>query len=98
MQRALLLMLSSAVLASLAIGVSSQTPSPPPQPAATPPATSTNVAPSISLSTQPARQVFSVGERFTVVANASDSTVHYRWTVKNLESGVEQAARDTTLR
>lgn len=104
MQRAFLAMV--AIVASLAVGAGSQTPAPQPaQPAETPPATSasTNVAPAISLSTQPARQVFSIGERFTVVAAASDNTdsperLQYRWTVKNLESGVEQAARDTALR
>src|SRR5688572_25686649 len=88
MQRVVLATVSAAMLAAL------------------PPAAfvqSTNLAPTISLSTQPARQVFSIGERFTVVATASDNVdpperLQYRWTVKNLESGVEQAARDTTLR
>src|SRR5688572_32640169 len=87
---------AAAMLASLAIGADSQTPAPPAEQPA-------NTAPTISLSTQPARQVFSVGERFTVVATATDNTdpperLQYRWTVKNLESGVEQAARDTTMR
>src|SRR5688572_203071 len=88
MQRVVLATVSAAMLAAL------------------PPAAfvqSTNLAPTISLSTQPARQVFSIGERFTVVATASDNSdpperLQYRWIVKNLESGVEQAARDTTMR
>jgi hypothetical protein len=93
MPRALLVLILATMMASLAIGAQTQTPAAP----------SNNVAPTISLSTQPARQVFSVGERFTVVAAASDNSdpperLQYRWIVKNLESGVEQAARDTTLR
>src|SRR5262245_33049610 len=67
------------------------------------PPTSQNGPPAISLATQPARQVYSVSERFAVVATASDDSdapdrLRYRWTVKNLESGVEQAAQSTSLR
>jgi hypothetical protein len=65
--------------------------------------TAQNGAPAISLATQPARQVYGVGERFTIVASASDDhdapdKLQYLWTVKNVESGVEQAARSMTLR
>ena len=103
MQRAFLVTVSAAMLASLAVGADSQSPAPQPAETSRAAPASTNVAPSISLSTQPARQVFSIGERFTVVAAASDNAdaperLQYRWTVKNLESGVEQAARDTSLR
>ncbi|HUR20679.1 MAG TPA: transglutaminase domain-containing protein [Vicinamibacterales bacterium] len=86
-----------AVLVVALFAVSQTATTQPPQPVATSRASSRNPAPTVSLAIQPARQVFSIGERFTVVATASGSGVQYAWTVKNLETGVERSAHSTTL-
>ncbi len=93
MNRSLPAIVAAALLASMAVGAVSQAPTPQPG----------NAAPTISLSTQPPQQSFGVRERFIVAAAATDDTdpkerLTYRWTVRNLATGVEQGARSTTLR
>jgi hypothetical protein len=105
MRRQLIAAATAAMLGSLAVHAINQSPAAQQPPVATSPATpaTPNAAPTIALSTDPVKQVFGTGERLIVVANASDDAdsaerLLYQWTVRNLDTGVEQPARSTALR